>query len=110
MKKKVSSSWNPILHSGHTGSCDLNHSNEIFPAWSTLTDNGRRTLEATILYAPQEPLSQGSYLCRKIGQGQPWVIIYINFVVLEYQMSYTKFQANQSAGSGEEDLFKDFTI
>ena len=73
-------------------------------------DGQWKTLEATILYATQEPLSQGSYLCRKIGQGQSWVIIYINFVVLEYQTSYTKFQANLSAGSGEEDLFKDFTI
>ena len=43
----------------------------------------------------------------KIGQGQPRVIIYINFVELESLMLHVKFQDHRTSGSGEED-FKDF--
>ena len=37
----------------------------------------------------------------KIGQGQPGVMIYINFVVLQSMMLHTKFQGNWPNGSGE---------
>ena len=40
----------------------------------------------------------------KIGQGQPRVIIYINFVQLESPMLHTKFQDHRTSGSGEEDF------
>ena len=40
----------------------------------------------------------------KIGQGQPRVIIYINFVELESQMLRAKFQDHRTSGSGERDL------
>ena len=40
--------------------------------------------------------------CRKIGQGQPRVIIYINFVELESLMLHVKFQDHRISGSGED--------
>ena len=44
----------------------------------------------------------------KIGQGQPRVIIYINFVELESPVRLrAKFQDHRTSGSGEED-FKSF--
>ena len=44
------------------------------------------------------------------GQGQPRVIVHINFDGLTPQMLHTKFQGNQPSDSGEEDFFKVFTI
>ena len=41
-----------------------------------------------------------------IDQGQPRVIIYINFVELESLMLHTKFQDHRTSGSGE-DFFRD---
>ena len=41
---------------------------------------------------------------RKIGQGQPRVIIYINFVELESPVLHAKFQDHKTSGSGEEDF------
>ena len=40
----------------------------------------------------------------KIGQGQAWVIIYINFVELESLMLHAKFQDHRTSSSGEEDF------
>ena len=42
--------------------------------------------------------------CHKIGQGQPRVIIYINFVELESPMLHVhaKFQDHRTSGSGED--------
>ena len=40
----------------------------------------------------------------KIGQGQPRVIIYINFVEIESTMIHAKFQDHRTSGSGEEDF------
>ena len=40
----------------------------------------------------------------KICQGQPRVIIYINFVELESPMLHAKFQDSRTSGSGEEDF------
>ena len=44
----------------------------------------------------------GSTKTNKIGQSQPRVIIYINFVELESQMLHAKFQDHRTSGSGEE--------
>ena len=43
----------------------------------------------------------------KIGQGQPRVIIYINFVELESPMLRAKFQDHRTSGS-EKKIFKSF--
>ena len=40
----------------------------------------------------------------KIGQGQPRVIIYINFVEFESPMICAKFQDHRTSDSGEEDF------
>ena len=40
----------------------------------------------------------------KIGQGQPRVIIYINFVELEYPMLHAEFQVHRTSSSGENDF------
>ena len=44
--------------------------------------------------------------CRKIGQGQPRVIIWANLVVLKHPMMHTMIQGQWPFGSGEEDLFR----
>ena len=46
---------------------------------------------------------------RKIGQGQPSVIISRILVILAYRMLHIKFQVHRSLGSGEECFFI-FTI
>ena len=48
--------------------------------------------------------------CRKIGQGQSRVIIWIKYDRLESQMLHTKFCGNRSTGSREEDFWRVFTI
>ena len=42
--------------------------------------------------------------CRKICQGQPRVIFYINFVELESQMLHAKFHDHRTSGSGKEEF------
>ena len=41
-----------------------------------------------------------------MGQGQPRVIIYINYVELESPMLQAKFQDHSTSGSGEEDFLR----
>ena len=41
-----------------------------------------------------------------MGQGQPRVTIYINFVELESPMLHAKFQDHRTSGSGEEDFLR----
>ena len=55
---------------------------------------------------PFKSLTDQIWPWHKIGQGQPRIIIYINFVVLESQMLHTKFQGNWLSGSGEEDFLR----
>ena len=42
-----------------------------------------------------------------MGQSQPRVIIYTNFVELESPMLHAKFQDHGTSGSGEEDFPKE---
>ena len=42
----------------------------------------------------------------KIGRGQPGVMFYINFVVLQSMMLHTKFQGNWPNGSGKEHFLR----
>ena len=39
-----------------------------------------------------------------LSQGQPRVIIFINFVELESRMLHAKFQVHRTSGSEEEDF------
>ena len=41
---------------------------------------------------------------RKIGQGHPRVMIYINLIELQSLMLHTKFQNHRPSVSGEEDF------
>ena len=59
---------------------------------------------------PFKSLRDQIWTCHKIGQGQPRVIIYINFEGLNPQMGHTKFQGNWPSSSWEEAFFKNFTI
>ena len=43
--------------------------------------------------------------CRNIGQGQPRIIIYINFIELESLVLHAKFQDHRNSGSGEEEFW-----
>ena len=52
---------------------------------------------------------QPKLTCRKIGQGHPRVMIYINYDGLASPMLHTKFRGNQPTGSGEAD-FKKFLL
>ena len=47
---------------------------------------------------------QTNLTCCKIGQGQPRVTIYTNFVELESTMLHAKFQDHRISGSGEENF------
>ena len=48
-----------------------------------------------------------SISCRKIGQSQPKVTIYTNFVELESLVLHATFQGHRTFGSGEKE-FKTF--
>ena len=60
-------------------------------------------------FFPYKSIRDQIWPCRKIGDGQPRVIIYTNLEVLEYPMLHTKFQGHWPFGSGE-GFFKVFTI
>ena len=45
-------------------------------------------------------------ICCKIGQDQPRVTFYINFVELKSSMLHAKFQDHRTSGSGEEDFLR----
>ena len=74
----------------------------------SLENGGRRTktdgrrLDGYTISSPCEPIGSGELKTNKIGQGQPRVIIYINFVELESQMLHAKFQDHKTSGSGED--------
>ena len=54
-------------------------------------------VNAHLIYGPT-----GSTKTNKIGQSQPRVIIYINFVELESPMLNAKFQDHRTSGFGED--------
>ena len=57
-------------------------------------------------FFPYKSIRNQIWPCRKISQGQPKVIIWINLVVLEHQMPHTKFEGHQPFGSREEDFLR----
>ena len=75
-----------------------------------LTDLGPRSMNdldfwPTIVF-PYKSIRDQIWPCRKIGQGQPTVIIWTNLVVLMNPMQHTKFQGHWPFGSGEEDFLR----
>ena len=59
---------------------------------------------------PYKSIREQIWPCRKIGQGQPRVIIWIILVALEYPMLHTNFQGHRPFGSREEEFFHGFII
>ena len=59
-----------------------------------------------VLWFPYKNTGDQFWPCRKIGLGQPRVIIWANLVVIEHPMMHTKFQGHQPYGSREEDFLK----
>ena len=57
-------------------------------------------------FFPYKSIRDQIWPCRKIGQGQPRVIIWANMVVLKHPMMHTKIQGHWPFGSGEEDFFQ----
>ena len=55
-------------------------------------------------FFPYKSIRDQIWPCRKLGQGQPRVIIWINLVVLKHPMLHTKFQGHWPFGSKEEDF------
>ena len=59
-------------------------------------------------FFPLKSLCNQNWPCHKIGQGQPKVMIYINYHGPESLMLHNKFHWNCSTGSREEDSFMFF--
>ena len=59
-------------------------------------------------FFPYKSIRDQIWPCRKIGQGQPSVIIWTNLVVPEHSMLHTKFQGHQPFDSREEDFLSFF--
>ena len=57
-------------------------------------------------FSPFKRIGDPIWPCCKIGQGQPNVIIYINFAELEPPMLHAKFQDHRTSGSGEEHFYR----
>ena len=53
-------------------------------------------------FSPFKRIGDQIQHCRKIGQDQPRVIIYINFVELESPILHVKSQDHRTSGSGEK--------
>ena len=56
-------------------------------------------------FFPYKSIRDQIWPCRKIGHGQPRVIIWANLVVLKHPMMHTKIQGHWPFGSGE-DFFR----
>ena len=57
-------------------------------------------------FFPYKSLCDQIWPWRKMGRGQPRVIIWITLVELPYTMLHTKFQGYRFIGSGEEDFLR----
>ena len=57
-------------------------------------------------FFPYKSIRDQIWPCRKIGQGQPRVIVWTNLVVLEHPMLHTKFQGHRPFDSGEADVLR----
>ena len=62
--------------------------------------------EKSIVLFPYKSIRDQIWPCRKIGQGQPRVIIWTNLIVLEHPMLHTKFQGHRTFGSWKEDFLR----
>ena len=56
------------------------------------------------IFFPYKSIRDQTWPCRKIGQGQPRSIMWINLEALMHLMLQTKFKGHQPFGSGEVDF------
>ena len=61
-------------------------------------------------WSPFKCIGNPIWPCRKICQGQPRVIIYINFFKLEALLLHAKFHGHRTLGSEEEYVLKILAI
>ena len=69
-----------------------------------IDDNGFWNIHCFTFF-PYKSIRDQIWPCRKIGQGQPRVIIWANLVILEHSMMHTEIQGHRPFGSREEVFF-----
>ena len=76
--------------------------------WSVASAQGCNSFQKinNFQFFPYKSLCDQIWPWRKMGQGQPRVIIWTTLVELPYTMLHTKFQGHRSIGSGEEDFLR----
>ena len=79
--------------------------NFLFISFQIIDDNSFWKIHCFTFF-PHKSIRDQIWPCRKIGQGQPRVIIWTNLVVLEHPMLHTKFQGHWPFGCGEEDFLR----
>ena len=85
-------------------SCHFSH---LLPVSNHIDDNSFWKIHCFTFF-PFKSIRDQIWPCQKIGQGQPRVINWANFVVLKHLMMHTKIQGHWPFGSGEEDFFLGF--
>ena len=90
--------WMTLTIDIHIGSC-THLLNCIYQLWCHRL---QKFLKIPLFYFFPKSIRDQIWPCRKIGQGQPRVIISTNLVVHEHSMLHTKFQGNPRFGSGED--------
>ena len=75
-----------------------------YPNWFQVTGCKSSEKSTVFTFSYRIKLCYQIWPCRKIGQGQPRIIIWTNYDGQESSMRHTKFRGNQSTGSEEEDF------
>ena len=88
-----------------THSISLTHLAKCFKQFETQGCNSFKKIN-NFQFFPYKSLCDQILPWRKMGQGQPRVIIWTTLVGLPYTMLHTKFQGHRSIGSGEEDFLR----
>ena len=96
------SQWMTLTFNIHIGPCTY-LVNYICQLWYLRL---QQFLKIQFYFFPSNSIRDQIWPCRKIGQGQPRVIIWTNLVVFEHRMLHTMFQGHLPFGSGEEDILR----
>ena len=91
----VQGQWMTLTFDIHTGSC----THLACSVYGNLTCFVHTVNNlCTSAFFPYKSIRDQIWPCRKIGQGQPRVIIWTNLVVLEHPMLHTKFLGHRPFG------------
>ena len=77
----------------------------IYCQFQIIDDNSFRQIHC-YTFCPYKSITDQIWPCRKIGQGQPRVIIWAKIVELKHPMMHTKIQGHWPFGSREEAFFR----